>query len=457
MRRLPLLLVLLGILATGCTHRTSEGWEKQVLIRAQLPPERNALTYWRPHFAQLFPEDPAVVETLNRLSSPLESPAPADTTALNPWLALLAPAWSDLSLREGDSLQLPPITGPETPFPDHQPLRQLALVRLGLLKITWSEGRSADAVTLAIENLRLARAFLNAQEGLIPLIQATGVWQLALDGVYWIARQETLSREDAGRLQSELSADETLASQALIRALRGEFTFFTRLVLARLPETQDVNLLLSSISSLGIAEPEAPRPGELRLATPTKNPLDRDATLQLAASDITDWTHVLATQRHPRGFYALHTQKRLQAHAAEIGAFLSYAIEDIPPTTERIKAADTILARVKNPVGKLFLVITTSQWEAFSAHVYRREAQRSALTGLLAWRQLGQPADWHALIAGRVLSAAPADPFSSGSLQLDLDPLHPRIWSVGLNGLDDGGAGSGENTGYPLDLAWPAK
>ena len=458
MRRLLLLPALLCLLATGCVHRNTPGdWQALVLPRTELNPEANALVRWRPLFPALFPENNTIGEILVRVSSPLETPAPSDATALAPWFALLAPTFNGLSLRNDETLQLPPITGPETPFPDHQALRQLAAVRLVQLKTAWLDGRHEEAINLVVENLRLARAFLNAQEELVPLIQATAVWQLSLDGVYWLARQDNLSPEFASRLQAELLRDTDLAPRALTQAFRGEFTFFTRLVLERLPKTHDVNLLLSSIGSLGMAEPEAPQPDEPRLATPARDPLDREATLQFAADDISGWINAFSSGRYPRDFSSRHTQARLQTLATEIRPFLSYATEDIPPTPERIAAADTIVATVKNPVGKLFLVITTAQWEPVVIHVFRREAQRSALVGLLAWRRLGRTATWETLIAAGVLSASPADPFSSGSLMFDLDPLNPRIWSVGINGLDDGGAGSGENIGYPLDLTWPAK
>lgn len=459
MRRLPLLLALLGLLPFGgCSTRPpAPSWRHQVLPQAELDPGANALIRWRPLFTELYPNNITTGEILARLTSPLETPSPADAAALAPWFITLAPVLDSLSLRTSEALQFPPITGPETPFPDHHPLRQLASVRLTLLKTAYLKGRTAEALDLAIENLHLSRAFLDAQEGLVPLIEATAAWQLALDGVYWLARQESLPPEAAARLQGELLGDARLASRSLARAFRGEFTFFTQLVLARLPRTHDVELLLNSIGSLGMAEPEPPAPGELRLAIPSRNPLDRDATLQLAADDIAGWISAFAADRYPRGFSARHTQARLGASARELGDFFYYAIENSPATADRIKKADTIIARVENPAGKLFIVITTPQWDPVVAHVFRREAQRNALTGLLAWRRLGRPASWEQLVASHLLSEPPADPFSTGSLFVDLDPLNPRIWSVGANGLDDGGAGSGENLGYPLDLTWPAK
>ena len=84
----------------------------------------------------------------------------------------------------------------------------------------------------------------------------------------------------------------------------------------------------------------------------------------------------------------------------------------------------------------------------------RREAQRSALCGLLAWRVHGGPTPWEILVARDLLPAPPADPFSEGALHYELAP-HPRVWSVFLDGRDDGGTLVDSNSGFPRDLVWP--
>jgi hypothetical protein len=184
--------------------------------------------------------------------------------------------------------------------------------------------------------------------------------------------------------------------------------------------------------------------------------LDREATLQAAADDVQGWVDAFtAASRHPRGLSITHTGARLEGYAREIPALLRYATQDAPATAEQIAAVDAEVARAKNPVGKLFLIITTSQWGPVSASLFRREAQRSALTGLLAWRRLGRPATWKALVTAGLLPAAPADPFSTTALHFDL--VAPRLWSVGPNGINEKGEGNGENPGRPLDLVWPLR
>lgn len=452
-----MLLVLLAALwlpAHAETPRPSPAWRSLLLARTELPDSQNALTRWRPLFPHLFSEDPGIVEQLQHALSPL-SDAPAPGSPLQAWIASLSQQLAELTLRPGESLQLPRLHGPETPFPDHQPLRQLTQLRIVAMKLAWRDGRADEALALARENLALSRTLLSTQEGIIPLIVANGIWQLSLDGVYWLARQPDLSPEQAAGLQALLPADEPLASRALTRAFQGEFTFFTHLVIERLPRTHDVELLLSSIGSFGMVPPVAPPEGEPRLAVTERNPFDREATLQASAEDVQGWIEAFTTRRHPHGLSATHSRPRLLGYAGEIRQLLRLASQDGMPSLEQIAAVQTELETVENPVGKLFLVITTSQWESLSASVFRREAQRSALTGLLAWRRFGHPAPWKELIAAGLLAEPPADPFTREALYYDLE--NPRIWSAGENGTDEGGAGNGENIGRPDDLTWPAK
>jgi hypothetical protein len=428
-------------------------WRELVLPRSELADSDNALTRWRPLLPALFPTDTALSDALIDLSSPL---TPAPDGDMRTWLDTVKPVLSQATLRPGEHLQLPPVNGPETPFPDHQPLRQLATVRVVALKAAWAHGHQDEAVSLALQNLALSRELLTTQEGLIPLLNASGIWQVTLDGVYWLTRQPDLTTTQAATLQTALLRDQSLATVALNRAFRGEFTFFTQVVVDRLPRTRDPELLLSGIGSLGMTPPQAPAEGEPRLAIATRDIFDPEATLQAASEDLRGWLNAFSTtSRHPRGLGATHTYPRLLGYAREIPALLRYASQDEPPTPAQLTAANTEIATVENPVGKLFIIITTSQWEPMSQSVFRREAQRSALTGLLAWRRIGKPAPWRALITAGFLAEPPVDPFSTEPLHYKLTP--PAIWSVGANGTDESGAGDGENLGQPDDLTWPAR
>jgi len=104
-----------------------------------------------------------------------------------------------------------------------------------------------------------------------------------------------------------------------------------------------------------------------------------------------------------------------------------------------------------NPGGKLLACFLTPYWDSFFILALRREAQRSALCGLLAWRIHGRPAPWAEL--KDMLPEPPADPFGDGPLRYALDP-EPRLWSIYVNSTDDGGQPVESNVGQPPDLVW---
>lgn len=424
--------------------------------RIDIPADTNALERWRTRFESLDAIDPALSHRLTDLGSPIgHETLDTDVTER---LRELAPLIDTFTLRAGEVLLFPPIHGPETPFPDHAPLAQIARLRCALIKLAWLDGDAARARELARENLALARAVLTAQEGIIPVITASALWQTALDGVYWLARRPGLATADAAALQGLLATDHDLAARALARAFQGEYDFVQKVVIERLPQTHDPELILSAIGSLGMAPPVAPDPGELRLPITDRPPLDVAATLAGSVAEVRHYLDAFATRpsHHPRSVHPdLLAPARAQL-AGELGAFLHYAVTEEPPTAESIAAAAEVLARVDNAAGKLYLLIATPYWNAVSETVYRRQAQSNALQGLLAWRQHGRPAGWEELTAAGLLAAAPDDPFDSGALRMDATEGAARIWSVGMDGADEGGAGDGENIGRPDDLAWPA-
>ncbi len=404
---------------------------------------------WRPLFGEL-----------QEIPAPAEPPSPIrnenlDTETLDA-LRTGAPLIDRFVLLTEDIFRLQPIHGPETPFPDHAPLAQIARLRMALIKLAWNDGDPDKALRLARQNLDLARAMLKAQEGIIPVIASVGVWQTALDGAYWLSRQPTLTPEQAAALQTRLAEDNHLAARALTRAFEGEYTFVQKVVVDRLPITNDPELVLDSIGSLGMAPPSAPPEGHPRLPVGERPPLDPEATLALSKARAFDYTEALTAEplRHPRHIWSEQHHPAQRQLADELGAFLVYATADLPPTPEQIAAASDVLASVENPAGKLYVLIATPHWDAVSETVFRRQAQSNALQVLLAWRRLGRTADIATLLETGLLAAAPADPFGDGALRVD--PERARVWSVGPDGVDQGGQGDGENLGRPDDLAWPA-
>ncbi len=399
------------------------------------------------------------MDQLSPLRPALTDTNPAHTAALA-WLDAARVPLADITLRDGERLQFRRIEGPDTPFPDHAPLHWVAVTRASLAKRAWHAGDRAGSLALTLANLAYARAFLQTQEGVVPMIKGSGVWQVALDGAYWLARQP-LAPDEAAALQTDLAQDALLARHAIARGFRGEFTFFYKNVLERMPDTRDPDLLLGSLASLAMHPPQPVEEGEQYLATPPpppagRDPLDRDATLRAGAADIRGYLRELdrLDGRFPRGFALKHTIEPLDQWRKALGGFHTYATDEGPFLPSVLAEANAVVLHTDNPVGRLFLILNTPQWEPLIISILRRDAQRAALTGLLAWRRNGSPDTWDALVQKGLLASPPLDPFGEGE-PLRFDLAAPRVWSVGIDGVDQGGFGNGENTGQPDDFVWP--
>ncbi|TAG26611.1 MAG: hypothetical protein EAZ36_07500 [Verrucomicrobia bacterium] len=390
----------------------------------------NVLPEWRETFPRLEADLGEWEINLIGFESPYDALPALDPLMLERLSALPA----HFVLGATDSLELDRIHGPETPFPDHYPLRGIAAIRAVLARHALSVGNTALALHLVKQNLWQARATLRGQEGLIPLIHGVGVWQCALDGVHALAQASGLSADEAAQLLAELLTDAELAQVAGSRALRGEFSYVYKVVVERLPVTDDPDLFLSAVGSLGMAPPEPLAPGEMSLGLTTHPLLDVPATLAAYEADLSGYLAALQkSSRLPRGLFARTTVATLGAYRAELGAFLAYASGHLPITLENVLAARIDMESTANPGGKVLAVFLTPAWESILVMTARREAQRAALCGLLGWRIHGGPTSWEVLVARGILPAPPADSFADGALSYSLG-LRPRIWSVFYDG-----------------------
>jgi hypothetical protein len=413
------------------------------------PVVQDALPRWRARFPALEDALAAVDFSLIVAESP-DRPLPALSPETR---SALGRAVESFTLAPGEGFVFARIHGPETPFPDHQPLRMLAAARTVLARVAIAEGDFDRAEALVAAGLAQARAALAAQEGILPLIHSLGVWEAALDGVHALVRSPALPAETARRLLGALQSDASLAQVACERAFRGEYIFVYRVVAERLPQTDDPDLLLSSISSLGMAPPD-PLSADVPGLGPTgRLLLDLPATLAAYEADLAPYLAALAGgARFPGGLYKRSTAATLAGYRTELGEFYRYATTNDPPVPEYLSSVRGALEGTANPGGKLLACFMTPPWEVLITTTLRREAQRSALCGLLAWRIRGNPARWSEVTA--LLPVAPADPFSAGPLLCDPAGTEPRVWSVYQNGQDDGGPAMIGNQGQPADLVW---
>lgn len=123
------------------------------------------------------------------------------------------------------------------------------------------------------------------------------------------------------------------------------------------------------------------------------------------------------------------------------------------PTFSKLSAHDMelgkdTLAHVKNPYGNLLFYLLRFSWDTLTAVPFSLECEHQVTKDLIAIRlyamdHAGQlPKDYK----------FGTDPFSGKPLQADFK--RNRVWSVGLNGVDDGGTGPVSAKDKDKDLIW---
>lgn len=102
------------------------------------------------------------------------------------------------------------------------------------------------------------------------------------------------------------------------------------------------------------------------------------------------------------------------------------------------------LRKNPNPVGRQLADISAGTYDTLEESERRQDAiNRMAITAfalrLAALRDGKLPPAMDALVASGLLPAIPSDPFAKGSIRYD--PARRVLWSVGIDGKDDGGKG----------------
>ncbi len=115
-----------------------------------------------------------------------------------------------------------------------------------------------------------------------------------------------------------------------------------------------------------------------------------------------------------------------------------------------------------NRGGTILALHLASRFEDDAALLDEWRAHRAAGTALIALRRYEQrtgrlPDDWAQVVAAGLLGAPPIDPLDG--LALRLDAAKRRLWSVGRNGIDDGGSSLqwGRRGRVEADLVWPLR
>lgn len=128
-----------------------------------------------------------------------------------------------------------------------------------------------------------------------------------------------------------------------------------------------------------------------------------------------------------------------------------------PAVRRAIDRNRSYIMKSKNPYGRLavwfFLPVSDqSRAASFRCRAGIEGTRLSLAMSLYAKRNGALPGSLEKLREAKILVAVPSDPFSDGPFRYD--PKAKRIWSVGIDGTDDGGDGDAGTTSLAKDLVW---
>jgi hypothetical protein len=183
-----------------------------------------------------------------------------------------------------------------------------------------------------------------------------------------------------------------------------------------------------------------------------RNPFDRLQTAKEASGIVADCIRDLSlpwTQQKS-------TDEQILAWEAGWPRYFSDIVG--PAGEHERKALARFLHNVDNPLGKRFTVDWGGVYDAVPAMYFRDTVHWESTRLILACRIYklehggALPASLEALVGPGYLDSMPVDPYSGAPFKYDRG--RGRIWSVGLNGVDDGGRDAPGGSANGKDLVW---
>ncbi|MGV3614939.1 MAG: hypothetical protein ACO1SV_06350 [Fimbriimonas sp.] len=341
-------------------------------------------------------------------------------------------------------LQRPvPVDAPKS-FPDFSRQRPLyrALARVGLFEIT--AGRKSRGLRILLLAMGLSNRLRATEDSTISGLVAT-----AMDAILHAAVREALPHLGEAELRAlaEALPKGSDLDAPLERAMRMEFQTY---LLPMLPDplawsrreapNEDPHRSLAALFS-GVDEEPSDALGNYD-AIQTARDVSRVAgtSLKNVGRRRPDWD--LSGEKHADGL--------IRSLPEDHSAGTSGVERKLKGWVYRWE-----LTRVPNSAGRRLLGLAFSS--TLSPTSLSRQASIESIHALIALRRYqvrkGTTAPTlDAVVREGLLPALPIDPFSRGSLRYD--PAKKRIWSLGNNGVDDGGNAFRMATPAEPDIVW---
>jgi len=448
-------LVFLGVACAGVSGAEDGDWQSVLAMR---PPSAatNVFPRWM-SAVHLVAEDPDL--TGDGAEPVPEFPPSEDELALaRAQCKQAAPALAAFALQAGECAQVPPGYGMGRGLPEADAWLALARLKSLHVRVSWWNGRRATATAAAVD---LIRAGTGAARDATQLRDWVTWMQIAAQGyadALWIARQLDVTDDDLATLSRALGGATGAWPDGAANALRGEFNFGFRGAVEHLPDTENIAEMLNTLADFGT--PRVPEGGEEQLGVADGPLLDREATLALCGEAIAKFIRTITDR--PIWQYATFSadfDRRSELWLADIGVFgelaLSRRADEYP--ADKLGAIGHAIRKAGNPVGKLLTVFGATNFDSVAFEGLRVEANRRCTRLLVEWRRRilrseELPVTAAAWEKAGLDAAALEDPFTGVPLFFDADKL--RIWSVGLDGIDNHGTGDPRASPDGADFWW---
>lgn len=362
------------------------------------------------------------------------------------------------SLSKSEYVRLPRARGPEGQV-DVGSLRALAEIQEMNTRWMWMDGRHGEAVASADRLVRCAFALLGGGGDIAGYLNSIAVCESALDAVLWLAKRNDADSVMLRLLDRSLDIRGDAARAAFRVAACLEYQLVFRVVVERLPVTRDVDELLAAVSILGQPGVDA---GVLRrlFGSVEASVFDPGETLAEYGRPLARYLRSLDSD-WVGGQWEKPFLRRARAWESEAPAFHSYVFrgDENDVSDEQRAAILDELARARNPIGRLLVRLLTPAFESVARAGYGFETDRRATRILLSLFRLRAernhlPDSIRELREEGYLSTDVDghDPF--GGSWFRYDRMRGAVWSVGPDGLDDGGVGNATHRHVGKDWVW---
>ena len=388
---------------------------------------------------------------------PGEPPPRAVLAQFRAMVKFRADALAAFSARPGERADFPAGISMGRGAPDAHTWRSLAQLKQLQTRLAWWDGERDHAAATAAELVQVGGIAARDAPDIRAWVTWLGIAQIATDNALWLIRQIDVEEAQLSAVSAALASAQGAWPEGAAQAVRGEFVHGFPAAIEQLPETDDIAAMLEALMIYGVPRVELPAAD---LGTSAKPLLDSRATRELYGRSLALFVSgILDDPIWRNGRFGVESDRRNDRLLAELGAFGEIAMSRESETfpTARMEAVKKVLTETDNPVGKLLVVMFTPNLDALAFNGIRAEAGRRCARVLAEWRRhvaRSEPlpvtlAEW---IAAGWTAKEIEDPFTGQSLFFDPEKL--RVWSVGIDGVNNHGTGDPRENLDGSDFWW---